>query len=308
MALSACIESLCKQTIHADDYEIIIVDDGSSDPVDATIPAETITRAGQPEIRLVTQENTGPATARNHGASIARGAALAFIDDDCLAHPNWLEELLDESDRSKNALVGGHTRNALLDDPCATVNQLILDVVYEYHNRDVHNCVFLASNNWLCPRDMFLAIGGFDEAFRVASEDRDFCQRWRDSGFRIVWQKAAGVEHLHAQNVWKFLKMHFRYGRGALQYHSRYAKIKGGTSGSLLSFYVAFPRSAMRRVKRESRWAMRFQLAALLVAWQFANVCGFVFEMVRSVMPSTQSQSEHETNFIQDKKDAADKR
>ena len=188
-----------------------------------------------------------------------------------------------------------------MDDPYATVNQLILDVVYEHHNCDVHNAVFLASNNWLCPRDMFLAIGGFDEAFRLASEDRDFCRRWRASGHRIVWQKEAGVEHLHTQDVWKFLKMHFRYGQGAFLYHSRSGKIKEQTSRSLWSFYVAFPGIAIRHLQRESSWSMRFRIAALLVVWQFANFGGFVFEMVRSTMPSIQSPSHHETNFIQDK-------
>ncbi len=67
---------------------------------------------------------------------------MAFIDDDCIAKPNWLEELLDASARSENALVGGGVLNALIDDPYAVVNQLTLDMVYEHYNVDHQNSVF----------------------------------------------------------------------------------------------------------------------------------------------------------------------
>lgn len=260
------------------------MDDGSDEPVVIGELIESIQSPLKPSIQILRQENAGPGRARNQGAEIGRGVAFAFIDDDCIAKPNWVEELLDASARNENALVGGWTLNAVLDDPYAAVNQLILDIVYAHHNIDHQNSVFLASNNWLCPKQAFFDLGGFKESFKLASEDRDFCERWLASGRKIIWHRQAIIEHFHGQNLTTFLSMHLRYGRGAFAYHSSRNKRSGQQTKSTLSFYRALPSMAIAHLKREPRWATRFQISSLLILWQLTNCCGFFLEMLKRSM------------------------
>src|SRR5437764_776840 len=84
--LSRCLAALAEQRLEAGEYEIIVVDDGSSPPV-ALGPS-----APAAKVRLVRRERAGgPAAARNAGIRIATGAVLAFTDDDCRPSPRWLE-------------------------------------------------------------------------------------------------------------------------------------------------------------------------------------------------------------------------
>src|SRR6185369_10255511 len=81
--LSRCLQSLGQLDYPKENYEILVVDDGSAHPLD-DVPFP---------VRILRHENTGPAGARNFGASQARGEFLAFTDDDCQPDAGWLREL-----------------------------------------------------------------------------------------------------------------------------------------------------------------------------------------------------------------------
>ncbi|MFM8250900.1 MAG: glycosyltransferase, partial [Planctomycetota bacterium] len=179
-AAVACLEALCEQTFDSQRFEIIFVDDGSPQPLDPVLTdwIKTNSRRKLPRIRVIRQENAGPASARNRGVTEAVGDWIAFTDDDCLPLPNWLEALVDAAKQFPDALIAGSTFNGFTHDLFAETNQLILDLVYDYFNRDQRNAVFYASNNWLCRRESYLDLNGFDRSFRrPGGEDRDFCDR-----------------------------------------------------------------------------------------------------------------------------------
>ncbi|MGI8624532.1 MAG: glycosyltransferase, partial [Solirubrobacteraceae bacterium] len=67
----------------AGSYEVVVVDDGSTDTTAATAH-------GREGVRVVGQPAAGPAAARNHGVAVARGRVLAFTDADCAPAPDWL--------------------------------------------------------------------------------------------------------------------------------------------------------------------------------------------------------------------------
>lgn len=79
-----CLESVFAQTFQ--DYEVIVVDDGSTDET------SSIVQGFGPRVRFVAQENKGPAVARNHGISLAKGAWISFLDSDDLWLPDKLEK------------------------------------------------------------------------------------------------------------------------------------------------------------------------------------------------------------------------
>ena len=92
--LRQCLDSVCSQTLR--NIEIICVDDGSSD----SSPAILAGYAGQdPRFKLITQENSGPGTARNNGVRNARGDYLAFIDSDDFWDPELLEKALAQAEK-----------------------------------------------------------------------------------------------------------------------------------------------------------------------------------------------------------------
>ena len=86
--LKDCVESILSQTF--DDYEIILVDDGSPDNCGSLCDAYA---RQHPEIRVIHQENQGQSAARNHGMAVAKGQWICFTDSDDLIHPRTLELL-----------------------------------------------------------------------------------------------------------------------------------------------------------------------------------------------------------------------
>jgi glycosyltransferase involved in cell wall biosynthesis len=84
--LRDCLNSIVAQSIAADQFEVIVVDNGSS-----SLPEEIV--AGCPGARLLRENEPGPGLARNAGVAAANGNILAFIDADCRAHPDWLRSI-----------------------------------------------------------------------------------------------------------------------------------------------------------------------------------------------------------------------
>jgi GT2 family glycosyltransferase len=269
-ALESCLDALAVQTLPPGSFEVIVVDDGSEPPL-ALDPARW---AAKFHLKLLRQQNTGPAGARNRGVAEARGEFLAFTDDDCLPTPTWLEKLVAALREHPEALVGGSTFNGLKDDLFAETSQLIVEMVYQHFNRDPANAYFFASNNMACRKRDFLEAGGFDLSFRIASEDREFCDRWRMRGRRLLWIRDAVIEHRHAQNLYGFTRLHLRYGHGAYEYQ-RLRKIRGsGSMGADLGFHHALP-SLVRTNLAGRTFSRGLSLVFVLALWQSVNAIGF---------------------------------
>lgn len=279
LQVRGCLEALAAQRLD-EPWEVVVVDDGSPEPPDPRVESLVAARGW----RLVRQANAGPSAARNRGVQEARGEFIAFTDDDCLPEPAWLETLLRAVRERPHALVGGTTVNGLTGDFFASTSQLIVDLVYEHFNADPDDGYFLASNNILCARHLFLEIGGFDESFpRAGAEDRDFCDRWRMRGWPIVWRPEARVEHRHGQSFRQFVDLYVRYGRGAYRYQSIRKERGSGTMREDLGFHTTLPRRVWRHLKRQGGVGAGIATVAALGMWQVANAAGFVLE---AVMPS----------------------
>src|SRR5204862_8354541 len=96
--LEQCLRSL--RALDYPDYEVIVVDDGSTDDTRAIL-------ARFPGVRAVHQPNLGLSAARNAGLRAATGAVIAYTDSDCFPDPDWLTHLVYQLQRSGAAAVGG---------------------------------------------------------------------------------------------------------------------------------------------------------------------------------------------------------
>jgi len=273
-SIVACLEALAAQRFD-EPWEVVVVDDGSPEPVAEAIAG----RAPGLDVRVVRQPNAGPAAARNRGVAEALGRFVAFTDDDCRPAPDWLARLVTAARERPGTLVGGTTVNGLPDDLFATASQSIVDLVYDHFNAAPDDAYFLASNNCLCERERFLAVGGFDGTFpRAGAEDREFCDRWRASGWPIAWTRDAKVEHRHAQTLRRFLDLHLRYGRGAYRYQTLRRRRGSGTMREDLGFHRSLVRVVPRFLASVPGLGRRAGLLGALGLWQAANALGFGLE------------------------------
>ncbi len=261
--LRACVDALNRLHYPADSVEILIVNDGGN------LPSPPPSRL---PLRVLQQQNRGPGAARNLGARHAAGRWLAFTDDDCLPHPQWLTELAAALAEASDVLCGGHTRNELTENACSATSQLIVDAAYRYFNPNPARGRFLASNNMAVWREPFLAAGGFDERFRIASEDRELTARWASRHGRIVWIPTAIVGHAHHLNLSRFLRQHFRYGQGAALFHN-VRRRQGARLWDDVSFRT---RAADLLLKPALATRHPLRTLGLLALWQLANTAGFL--------------------------------
>ena len=273
--LARCLESLCRLEYPRASYEVIVVDDGGS-----TTPNDVATAvAGRVDASLVSIPHSGPAVARNEGTSRSRFSYLAFIDDDCTAHPAWLDVLSRHLLASPQSPAGGRVVNALDSNPYSRASQGLQDFLSRwYHEERRGDLPFFTTNNLAVARDEFSEIGGFDATFPFASEDRDWCDRATYAGRHLHYAPDAIVYHWHELSFSQFLQQHFRYGRGAVRFHSRRAARRGKR---IRLEDVDFYRGMLAAPFAAGSTAPVSQ-ALLLLASQSASLAGFVAELATS--------------------------
>jgi cellulose synthase/poly-beta-1,6-N-acetylglucosamine synthase-like glycosyltransferase len=272
-ALGRCLRALGELEYPPSRHEIIVVDDGSAGPYRRRIEA-TCAEAGA---RLVSKPHGGPAAARNVGSAHARGDYLAFVDDDCEPAPDWLARLAAQFAAEPDAAIGGRTLNGLPANLYSVASQLLVDYLYlAYRDEGRGEPRFLASNNIAFPRRAFEAVGRFDLTFPLAAgEDRELCDRWHESGRRLVYVPDAVVYHSHALTWSGFCRQHFNYGRGAFRFRrAREANGRDRVQFEGLRFYANLIMWPLRQ-RPLSRSAI---VSTLLVGTQAANAAGFFFE------------------------------
>lgn len=273
-SLRNCLSGIAAMTSEKSDFEVIVVDDCSD--CDVT-PVIDMFKTDIDLYLLHHGENRGPASARNYGAYQARGEYLLFLDDDCVPCRDWLVSFGRRLENRLSTAVGGSSRNGLSRSFFSEAQQMLLDYLYDYYNKDPDNARFCATNNLAVPRSEFLRTNGFDTSFRwAAGEDREFCERWLRSGATLFFIAEAPVYHQHAMGLVEFLKLHFRYGRGAkrLRVRAASAGIKRGFES--LKFYrhlIVFPFSRTGVLRA-------FIISSLQVLSQLAHTAGYFRELL----------------------------
>ena len=170
--LKACLQSIVESAYPKERFEVVVVDDGSRTPPDSGL----VEMFRENNWQLLSQENAGPAAARNTGAAQSNGDILAFLDDDCIPDVNWLGNIARRHARAPESLIGGRTLNRLKNNIFSMSSQMIIEIVYDHFNKDPGNAQFFCTNNMALPKKMFEAVNGFDARLRTA-EDRDLCHR-----------------------------------------------------------------------------------------------------------------------------------
>ena len=272
--LLRCLRGLAALAYPRDHFEVIVVSDGPGLPSREALEEA----AGGMALRVEQQDHRGPATARNRGAALGRGRHLAFIDDDCVADPQWLAAMEARLLADPELMVGGRTVNALPGEACPDATQLLVDFMAQWHDgAHPDRTRFFPTSNLAVPAERFRQLGGFDRQFAYAGgEDRDFCDRWHVGGSRSAYEPGAVVYHSHHLTLEQFFDQHFRYGRGALRFHRAKRLRERVRHPTPLRFYldlVAYP------VARRGGMAGGARAGLILLA-QAATAAGYWWERI----------------------------
>ncbi|HEX3449404.1 MAG TPA: glycosyltransferase, partial [Isosphaeraceae bacterium] len=209
--LDECLRSL--STLNYPNYEVIIVDDGSTDNTQQIL-------ARFPAVRAIYQTHSGLSVARNAGLQSGTGALIAYTDSDCIADPDWLIHLVHQLIRSGAAAVGGP--NLTPEDgwmaacvaaaPGQPTHVLVSDQVAEH----IPGC------NMAFRREALEAINGFDPQFLKAGDDVDICWRLQHEGLSITFAPGAFVWHHRRQNPRSYLRQQAGYGTAEALLHFKH--------------------------------------------------------------------------------------
>jgi glycosyltransferase involved in cell wall biosynthesis len=187
------LAGLRSQTLDPGEFEVVVVDDASDDGTPGYLAGPGAEGALRLE-RLTLERNMGRAAARERGWRTARAPLVAFIDDDCVPDPRWLEAALDAHGRTPGAILQGRTEPISAEVAAAGSLRRPFTRTIRVESLDpgFQTC------NIFYPRELLERIDGFDtDAFGLVhgGEDSDLAWRAIATGARAAFVEDALVAH-----------------------------------------------------------------------------------------------------------------
>jgi GT2 family glycosyltransferase len=222
--LKACLDALGR--LNYPDYEVILVDDGSTDTTRQIAGAH-------PNARYFRHEkNLGLSVARNTGIAAATGEIVAFTDSDCRVDEDWLYYLVGSLLRSDFAGMGGpnllppddsRVAAAVMTSPGGPAHVMLTDRQAEH----IPGCN-MAFYKWALAQ-----VGGFDPMFHKAGDDVDLCWRLQQAGLRIGFCPAGFVWHYRRSTIGAYLRQQHGYGEAEALLVRKHPECFNSFGGSL---------------------------------------------------------------------------
>ena len=236
--LQKSVRSLLRQSYK--NFEIIIVDDGSSDGTENVVKKFKA-------VKYIKQKRRGPATARNTGIKSAKGEIIAFTDDDCEVDCNWLKSIvLSFRENKEYDAIKGNTKIKTKDKN---------SFVYHIHKHIYISKNSAATNNIAYKKKALESINFFDEYFHFNYEDCDLLMRFKMKGYKIMYCREAVVYHVFEKNPREFKRKHFISGLGMSYFFKKYLS-KNPTVSFLVIYHtllelIYLPKFLLTRLTKE---------------------------------------------------------
>ncbi len=183
--LKNCLDALQDQSLPHNQFEVVVVDNGSEKN-----PQDLIKK--YPFTKIVYEHTPGSYAARNAGISVANGDYLAFLDADCIPESGWLEEgkeILGTG--TVKTLIGGEVKLIQSEKPTAV--ELYQCLVGFQQKENIESKRFTVTANLFVRRTDAIAIGPFEENL-LSGGDRDWSWRAQELGFNIQYCASAVVK------------------------------------------------------------------------------------------------------------------
>lgn len=212
--IQALLESVDKQDASPSQFEVIVVDDGSTDDTKAWV--QSFQQSSNLQVRYIQQDHQGPGAARNNGMAHANGDVFVFIDSDCTAPPNWISVIQNAFAEDPELRAFGGRDDAREDFP-----PLLLAINYSMTSFLTTGGMrggkkkrlakfYPRSFNMGLHRQLYEKIGGFG-ALRHG-QDIEYSNRIIKSGDKVAYLVDSVVYHKRRTSVTKFFRQVFNWG------------------------------------------------------------------------------------------------
>jgi cellulose synthase/poly-beta-1,6-N-acetylglucosamine synthase-like glycosyltransferase len=205
--IADCVDSLLALDYPSDDFEVLVVDNDSTDGTPAVL--------GQygDRVRLLHEPSRGRSQARNTGVRHARGDVIVFTDADCRVDRNWLTEIVPAVRDEDAGLVGGRVLAVQPSNYVSRFGEKIHD-----HERAITTAAapYVITANCAARKSTLDAIGGFDPALPRA-QDADISFRLVGAGYRLVFLEGAVVYHRNERTLRGLMRKGFQHGFAAVR-------------------------------------------------------------------------------------------
>ncbi|MDO8428056.1 MAG: glycosyltransferase [Candidatus Diapherotrites archaeon] len=214
--IDTTLMALQNQNFPKEQFEVIVVDDGSTDQTTGIVNKFKTTK-------LIQQKNSGPALARNTGAKLASGEVLIFTDSDCVPEKNWLNEMLQPfEDQSISGVQGAYKTHQ--KEWMAQFVQLEIEERYERMKKS-KQLDWIGTYSAGYRKSIYLQEKGFDEQFSKASgEDSDLSYRLQEKGFKLIFNPNAIVYHKHPTSLTQYLEKKFQHAYWRVLLYKKHPK------------------------------------------------------------------------------------
>jgi glycosyltransferase involved in cell wall biosynthesis len=203
--LELTLSALQQQTYPRDRFEIIVVDNGSTDP--------SVAVANRfPNVRVLYEHRYkgSPYSARNRALEIVESDIVALLDATCVPVPGWLSEAIKVFIQRKADLVGGHVTFRFASDPPSVAE--LYDAMANVRMREAIWLRKVAMTaNLFAKRSVFEALGPFPEGLRSGGDMR-WTRRATQAGYKLVFCESALVKKA-ARSHWALIKKQWRVGK-----------------------------------------------------------------------------------------------
>lgn len=203
--IRSCLEQLINQTYQADSYEVIVVDNGSTDRTRDVIEEFDVTL-------LIEGEIQGSYAARNKGVKESTGDILGFTDADCTPDENWIDAGVSTLEQTGADLAGGRIVFEYSEYKSAAER---FDATTNMRNEQSVNEGVAKTANLFVRRDVFDTIGLFPERL-LSGGDVQWTGNATEHGFELVYAPEAIVSH-PSRSLPELLQKQYRVGKGQIQ-------------------------------------------------------------------------------------------
>lgn len=219
--IQSCVEALLAQTYPQDCYEVIVVDNGSTDGTVAAV-------RGYPVILLVESDTRSSYAARNRGLAQARGSIIAFTDSDCTPASQWIAAGVEALERRGADLVGGNVRFVASSRPTgAEIYDSLSNMQME---KNIRERGVAKTANLFVRASVVEAVGPFPATLQSGG-DVVWTQGATSQGFKLVYAPEAEVAH-PTRRLGALLKKQFRVGKGQSKMRARTRAVAASVDGS----------------------------------------------------------------------------
>lgn len=278
--LKHCLESIRRLAYDPAQFEVIVVDNNSSDSTPTVAKGFGVTVIDQKQFQ-------SSYAARNRGIRAARGEFIAFTDSDCAVAPDWLAEIDKETEDSGVGCFAGE----ILSAPPATLIERFSDEIGLLRQRGPlsgwHFKPYAQTANAVYRKTVFDAIGLFDPTMKSGG-DAAIAWRMQDkSPFTLKYVPTAIVYHHHRTSVPELWKQFRRYGTGKMSWAVAQPDYTPPAIAKLEADAVAAFEKALSAMEAGGLDEKSYVFPVLRAATQMAHLSGYLQDLLVSVSNGT---------------------